>query len=407
MPPFQFADASHAATPADASRWFDRPLTFDGPITGTSAFAIPRAGSSQRFEVLHTTNAKDQTVTAGAVIANYGGPFAGSQWFVVGVQSATLYEQSNWDELLVQVVDRMATHAWLDEARATNPFSDADRMRSMIGVTHAGAKYHHTDRDVLNEGAIQVQELGSRTIKLWMPRPGQMYRFNHNWPDESELDSLTKLAKTDAWREVLARPFETFYLEAFALPRQNYSFKNGVTPDEAAAIAAQFEELTRHLLTTYRGTGKTFILQNWEGDWALRNAMDRGIDPTPQRIQAMIDWLNARQEGVDRGRRAVGEDGVRVLHAAETNLVQIQMQDDRPGVVRDVLPHTHVDLASYSAYDTRGNPRMFRAALEYIAMHMPHTDRTDLGRRVVVGEYGVPETQLGVEGVQQIGRAHV
>ena len=402
LPPFQYVDAPTAFTAPEASRWLDAPTTFAGPITGTAAFAVPRAGQSQSFPVLHTTNAKGHPVTAGAVVAHYAGPFEGSQWLVVGVESDGLYRQAPWHDLLAQVVGRMVSEAWVDDARAGDAFADVGRMRSIIGVTHAGAKYHHSDRDVLNEGAMQLEALKMRTIKLWMPRPHQMYRFNHNWPDDSELDSLTQVARTPAWREVLDRPFDTYYLEAFSLPRDSISFKDGLTPAERRIITDQFDELTRHLLTTYRGTGKTFVLQNWEGDWALRPAMDPSIDPTPQRIEAMIDWLNARQAGVDRARATVGEDGVRVLHAAETNLVLQQMRDDRPGVVRDVLPNTRIDLVSYSAYDTRGHPHAFRAALEYMAMHLPPTDRTDLGPRVVVGEFGVPETQMGLDAVKRM-----
>ena len=41
---------------------------------------------------------------------------------------------------------------------------------------------------------------------------------------------------------------------------------------------------------------------------------------------------------------------MKVFHAAEVNLVDIAMQG-RPSVTNDVLPHTHCDLYSYSAYD--------------------------------------------------------
>ncbi|MEM9295879.1 MAG: hypothetical protein AAGA57_08765, partial [Planctomycetota bacterium] len=184
LAPFQYEGAETAHSLDDSRLGLSRPLTFRGPITGTAAFAVPKAGASQRFDVLQTTGAKGQPVTAGAVVAHYDGPFAGSQWFVVGVETDGFYRQAEWETLLTRVVQRMASESWIDEARRDNPFSDADRMRSMIGVTHAGAKYHHTDRDVLNEGALQVQTLGARTLKLWMPRPHQMYLFNHDWPDE-------------------------------------------------------------------------------------------------------------------------------------------------------------------------------------------------------------------------------
>jgi hypothetical protein len=397
---FQYQDALAASTTDSAEGWLGKPLAIKGRLTGTSAFAISRAGVSQDYPVLTTKNRNDQKVTAASALVHYAGPYRNSQWFVVGCDDEAFYTNVSWDELFVQVMKRFKEEAWLDDARRSNAFADKKRMRDIVGVTHAGALYHFTDKDVLNEGAKVIEQLGTRTIKLWIPRPKLMYRFNHNWSDD--LSSMIDVLKTPAWKEVLDRSFDTYYLEAFAMPRRLDVLDHGVDEQEKAWIIKQFEDVTRHLLTTYRDTGKTFVLQNWEGDWALRTKMDPNQEPTPERIEAMIDWLNARQEGVDRARKAVGEHGVRVLHAAETNLVLQQMLDNRAGVVRDVLPRTRVDLASYSCYDTRGDAQAFRAALEYIAMHLPETTRTDLPNRVVIGEIGVPETEMGTLAVKRI-----
>lgn len=399
-PSFQF-DSSQGAISAPALKaWRGEAVRMEGRVTGTAAFTVPKASQSQAYPVLQVANHAGQPTTAAALIAHYGGPFADSQWFVSGIENAEFYRRPEWEQLLVDVVGRMRAGDWLRESQAEDPFADPMKMREILGVTHAGAKYHFTDRGVLNEGAGVLQELGTRTIKLWVPRPQELYRFNHEWPDNP--GSMVEVLQTSAWREVLGGPFDTYYLEAFAMPRRMGIMNGGITPDEAQWITQEFADTTRYLLETYRGSGKTFVLQNWEGDWALRGVMDRDVDPTPERIRAMIDWLNARQAGVDQARKAIGEDGVRVLHAAETNLVLQQMQDDRPGVVRDVLPHTRVDLASYSCYDTRGDAKAFRAALEYIAMHLPPTTRTDLANRVVIGEYGVPEMRMGLDAVQRM-----
>ncbi|MBI1336513.1 MAG: hypothetical protein GC164_06075 [Phycisphaera sp.] len=399
-PPFQYHDAPQANTPTSANNWLEKPLLFEGPLTGTAAICVPKAGSSQAYSLVVTKNPQGRDVTAAGVWVHYHGPYAGSQWFIVGCQSDAFYQQPSWDELLVQVVAHLRDETWLRDAQTNNPFADAQRMRNTLGVTHAGALYHFTDEDVLNEGAAALEQLGTRTVKLWIPDPEKLYRFNCNWP--KDLNSMTDVLQTAPWKEVLSRPFETYYLEAFAMPRRFNLLDDGLSEEEKSWITGEFENVTRYLLTTYKNTGKTFVLQNWEGDWALRTAMDRNQDPSPQRIQAMIDWLNARQDGVDRARKAVGEQGVRVLHAAEANLVLQQMRDNKPGVIRDVLPHTHVDLATYSCYDTRGNPKAFRAALEYIAMNLPPTTRTDLPNRVVIGEFGVPETKMGTDAVKKL-----
>ncbi|MEM9752036.1 MAG: hypothetical protein AAF916_01475 [Planctomycetota bacterium] len=398
--PFQYRDAVGSRTTAAAETWLKQPLHIVESLAGTAAFSVPRAGQSQAYPLVQTPNAQGQSVTSVAAVVNYAGEYAGSQWLISGVVSPSFYRTDAWRRLLVAGLDRMARQSWLTEAADQNALDHVDQMRDVIGVTHAGAKYHFTDRGVLNEGADAIAELGTRTIKLWMPRPKELYRFNHDWPDE--LNALVDVAKLPAWQEVLAGPFDTYYLEAFALPRQFGVMRGGVDSEEARWITEQFADLTRHLLTEYRGTGKTFVLQNWEGDWALRPAMDRDLEPSDEKLKAMIAWLNARQAGVDQARNEVGEDGVRVLHAAESNLVLQQMQDGRAGVIRDVISHTNVDLVSYSCYDTRGNPKGFRAAMEYIAMHLPPTTRFDLPNRVVIGEIGVPETQMGEAAVQRM-----
>jgi hypothetical protein len=63
---------------------------------------------------------------------------------------------------------------------------------------------------------------------------------------------------------------------------------------------------------SYAGSGKTFVLQNWEGDWGIRPTTDPKLVPTPTAINGMIRWLNARQDGVERARRDVPAPGVQV-----------------------------------------------------------------------------------------------
>lgn len=42
------------------------------------------------------------------------------------------------------------------------------------------------------------------------------------------------------------------------------------TAQDVAAETQQFADLTSYLLPTYMGTGLTFVLEQWEGDWAAR-----------------------------------------------------------------------------------------------------------------------------------------
>ncbi|HTL28029.1 MAG TPA: hypothetical protein VL282_02360, partial [Tepidisphaeraceae bacterium] len=175
----------------------------------------------------------------------------------------------------------------------------------------------------------------------------------------------------------------------FRPARRDDYYLDGMTPADAEAESNEIADLAHHLIDTYNGTGKTFVLQNWEGDWSLRGGAP-GKDPNPTAVKGMIDWLNARQDGVDRARKAATDRNVKVLHAAEVNHVARAMKNEGVTVTNDVLPHTHCDLYSYSAWDVPTHePDKFRAALDYLANKSPGEDN------VYVGEYGAPENVVG------------
>lgn len=264
----------------------------------------------------------------------------------------------------------------------------ADRL----GVAHVDGKYHFTSGDFLNEGAEQILALGSRVIKVWFVADAQIkYPWNSRWP---RVHSLVELAQTPYFRALFAKPFTTFILETYAFGRPDHYWTQGTNDAQAKNEADQFEELARYLLTTYQNTGKTFVLQNWEGDWAIRGNFDRAAAPTPIAISGMIRWLNARQTGVDRARRSLrSARRVGVYHAAEVNLVADAM-DGKTSVSNDVLPHTHCDLYAYSAYDTSIADTRFVAALDHIAAKTPASAAFG-AKNVYVGEFGVPENEFG------------
>jgi hypothetical protein len=271
-------------------------------------------------------------------------------------------------------------------------------MRAILGVTHVGGKYHLTDQPFLTEGADRIADLGVGVIKLYLMVPPRQYPFNTDWPD---CKSLVDLACTPAYQAVFAGPFSTYILTTYSVGRGDHYWIKEITEADAQDEADQFYRLARHLLTRYRGTGKTFVLQHWEGDWAARGSFDRNADPTEEAFSGMIRWLDARQTGVDRARAKVGQDRVRVLHAAEVNLVRIALQEGRPTVADRVLPHANVDLVSYSAWDTQDNPQLLRQALDYIARHTP--DREPFGKHnVYIGEFGLPENERSAEQIQRV-----
>ncbi len=277
----------------------------------------------------------------------------------------------------------------------------AEQLRNIIGVTHVNGQYHLTDKDFLNEGADQILSLGSRVIKVWFDTPSGSYRFNSEWP---KAGSMVEIAQSPYFRKLFDKPFTTYILMCFSMGRPAGYFRDGLTDEQRADEQKQFYDLAKHLLTTYKGSGKTFILQHWEGDWLIRGNFNKDVDPEPKAIQGMIDWLNARQAGVNQAKKEISQDGVRVYHAAEVNLVVASMEQNRPGLVNAVLPHTKLDLVSYSAWDSATahfeDPNILRLALDFIAKNAP--DSPDFGdKNVYVGEFGMPENEFGVEKIRK------
>ena len=288
-------------------------------------------------------------------------------------------------------VSRPAKTGWAHPSSAP-----ADRL----GCTHVSGSYNFTKNDFMSEGADEILKLGMRTLKLYLNKPQIHYKFNCEWPEFRELVSM---ADHPYYRAVFEKPFHAYILTTFAIAHDEGGdqWRDHFTDKQYADEVRQFHDLAVYFMRKYKGTGKTFVLANWEGDWAIRGSTDRSpkSDPTPRRIANMIRWFNARQEGVEQARKEVGESDVKVFNAAEVNLVDIAMQG-RPSVTNDVLPHTHCDLYSYSAYDIisyarkdpAGGKVKFRAALDYIASKAPASAAFG-EKNLYIGEFGWPEVR--------------
>jgi hypothetical protein len=272
---------------------------------------------------------------------------------------------------------------------ASTPAAAATSLRDRIGVAHAGGKYSvdSDGRDYLNEGAHQIRYgLGSRVIKLWMTRtPASLYAFNSPWWIDAPLSAdLTTVADHMYFRQVFSMPFSTFILVVDA--PDHVWFGNGMWEEEEDAEERAMYALARFLMERYAGSGKTFILQNWEADWLLRLGVSDSDEPSPMAVEGMIRWLNARQRGVERARRELAHlDGVTLKHAVEVNHVwRAKHEPWRASVTNDVLPSVQADMYSYSAWEASSDV-MLREMLTYL------DERTAGEGNIYVGEYGAPE----------------
>lgn len=282
----------------------------------------------------------------------------------------------------------------LDKPALPYGYAPDKPMPDRVGICHINSNYHLTDNDFMNEGADKILELGGRSIKLIIrDQLDRYYAFNSpGWP--AKITSLIQAAETDYFQDVLSKPFSTYVLMAYTPYVEDiHYFTKDFTEADHKRESDSFYEFSKYLLTKFSGTGKTFILQNWEGDWVLTppdTYMEKQAEP--RAVQGMINWLNARQEGVDRARKEVGMHGVRVVHAAEVNLLDIAMEG-KPCVTNSVLPYTHCDLYSYSAWNTIVSPpEVFRKSLEYLKKMAPDSKLYGADN-IYVGEYGWSERE--------------
>ncbi len=269
------------------------------------------------------------------------------------------------------------------------PAARAVEIRDVLGVSHAAGRYNFTDEDYLNEGAGQILDLGSRVIKVFAD-PSQMdvlYPFNSNWLPLTT--DVVEIVQRPYFQQLFAKPFSTIIL--VIPPAPLVQFIDGLTAEEAAAERDQMNRLARYLLTAYAGSGKTFVLQNWEGDHLLRAGLAADTPPDPTRIQGMIDWWNARQEGVQAARLELRSQGVEVAHGCEVNLLEAARQG-KVTATNDAVPFTRCDLYSYSSWDIGYDPAELVRALDHLESKAPASRR--FGRHnIYLGEYGKPKIQ--------------
>jgi hypothetical protein len=282
----------------------------------------------------------------------------------------------------------------------------AKDVRDIVGVTHVAGRYHLTDQDFLNEGADQILALGARVIKVWFyagisGRVPESYPYNSQWP---KVESLVAGAQTPYFKDLFSKPFTTYIMVVASLGRDEAYWRKGITEAQKKDEQRQFYELAKYLLTQYQDTGKTFVLQHWEGDWLVRGNYKGDEEPAPAALANMVEWLSARQAGVNQARHEARWKGVHVYHAAEVNRVVQSMRTGFPNIVNKVLPYAPVDLVSYSAWDSATehyrDPNVLREALDFIAARAP--DSADFGNRnVYLGEFGMPENVYSLDKVQQ------
>lgn len=267
-------------------------------------------------------------------------------------------------------------------------------IKNRLGATHMNGQYFLSDEPFIIEGAKKVQELGYGMLKLWFYKDEgnqRGYEYNSEWGLTKSM-TLTDMAKHPYYKEIFEMPFSVFCLNI------KEGFSAASEQDQSAKLQKVEEEffaLTRYLVTTYEDREITFILSNWEGDWAMRGGTSKVSKwrkdsiPTdaPIRVKNMINWVNARQSGVNRARTEFPDSKCKVFNAVEVNKVFDGVTDGMPTITTDVLPKVKVDMVSWSAYDGKSTDgiKMYRG-IDYIRQYMVPTDYMEGEKVVFIGE---------------------
>jgi len=262
-----------------------------------------------------------------------------------------------------------------------------DTFNYVLGTQTIDAKYKFTDKPWLDETADRILEMGSNIIKIEMG--------GYSGDVQSLKDSAEK---NSSIRAVLDMPFAYYFIWAHTNAMKKSGWRDGLSEEESKSEYREMYDFASYLLKRYEGTGKTFFLGHWEGDWMLLGGTNAGSDPGPKAEEGMIAWLNIRQKAIDDARRDARAKGVYVFNYAEVNLVQKGMLG-KPCMINDVIPHTNVDYVSYSAYDTvyshlGDTEKALSDALDYIESKLPRKEGVP-GKRVFIGEYGFSREMTG------------
>lgn len=305
---------------------------------------------------------------------------------VVTAKSATLIDASE------RIPGALAAG---EAAKPITPLSDIDRYQYVVGTQTIGVKYGFTKDTRLEETAKAILATGSNILKISL---GRKTFEKYKLPKDDSITDLVGLATREpSVQAVLAMPFAHYLFWSY--PLKSGDWVNGFDDKESQREYREMYDLTRHLRSTFKGTGKSFYLGHWEGDWLLRNKTPDGDyekQADPQRITNMIAWLNTRQKAIDDAKRATPDSDVQVWGYTEVNRVLDDLAPNHRGLTNSVLPNVNVDFVSYSSYDaTSGDPAKVHKRLTKAIAHIESKLRPKpgiTGRRVFIGEFGTNAT---------------
>jgi hypothetical protein len=196
-------------------------------------------------------------------------------------------------------------------------------------------------------------------------------------------------------------------------------------PENADAVRAEYKDLTLALFETQSGTGKRFIVANWETDnhiyvdgaYGFSTKVRAGLPTTPsspppgERVQAFTRWFQLRKEGIEEGKaeaRSRGLTGIRVDDAIEFACYRLLQEVGAASTLFDIIPVVKPAVASYSAWESAEGHRLDEDLPAIQRLLGPDTE-------LILGEFGVKMMATDadhaewrfIESIAAAKRAHV
>ena len=288
---------------------------------------------------------------------------------------------------------------------ATTPEA-ISRFNTVVGTQTIAPAYGFTSESRLYESASRIREMGSNTLKISLT--GDAYEGMSGAPSD-----LTQLAQWGDFKRVLDMDFSHYHFWAYSVLPQAWNFGD-YTQFEQDLDYQTIYNLSSYLLTNYSGTGKTFYIGNWEGDWHLVGQGNVDDNPTQQQIDQMAEWYNVRQSAIEDAKNDLAGQvsDVDVFQYAEVNLVPKAIADTDPNdevltLTNDVLPQTNIDYVSYSSWGSLNSldlevvDQQLIAAFDHIEAQLQPKAGLPTEKRVFLGEYGWRLPRVGTAEEQE------
>jgi hypothetical protein len=272
------------------------------------------------------------------------------------------------------------------------------------GCAHTQGLYNYPDDgNQFTNGCEAIRALGLSTLKIYLTKDYLLnYPLQSSW--SSVPTTLTQLAQTTQFANQLGSAWDTVVMTTFTFANGTTNWwRVGPTNAQLSAEYTEIYNLVVHILTTYNNSGRTYIIQNWEGDWAFMDSFSEATFVDRKMVDYYSAFLAVRQKAVSDARRVTAHENVTVLNATEVNRVlDAKAHPDRRRIIHDLCRQVTPDMVSFSAYEPTivstgwGTDQAdweakcetdFTKALQLIINSVP------AGTPLMIGEFGFPENE--------------